>query len=74
MSLTTHQLLHLARRAEFTLDAVDAYFLEAATAEHSTWAGKYHIPKRPPGAMFSMASSGANFVAFDSCTLRLKRS
>src|SRR6266540_6944725 len=63
-SLTTHQLLPLARRAGFTLDAVDAYFLKAAT-EHSTWAGKYHIPKRPPGAIFSMASSGANFLAFD---------
>jgi hypothetical protein len=63
-SLTTHKLLPLALRAGFALDVVDAYFLEAAT-EHSTWAGKYHIPKHPPGAMFTIASSDANFAAFD---------
>jgi hypothetical protein len=63
-SLTTHKLVPLARRAGFTLDPFDAYFLEAAT-EYSTWAGKYHTPKESPGPTFTLASSDANFVAFD---------
>ena len=63
-SLSTHRLLPLARRAGFEFDAIDAFFLEAAT-EHSTWAGKYHTPKKPPGATFSLAASAAEFVEFD---------
>jgi len=63
--LITHRLLHLAQRAGFTLEVLDAFFLEAAS-EYGTWAGKYHTSRSlQPGRVFTWAFSDADFATFD---------